>query len=303
MPTPILASRLQFQDYQFEVALPAGIWKWTTRVDVSQSMPAFQVRDVLSPYGMLRDMVPIPGEVITAMASSITTLQSAFAPAILLSPTNLIYTLNEGQGVSPATLVQLTNSGSFGSLLNAAITSSAPWLKVTPANVSGLAFNESGAFNVTADSTNLLATGSPYAGTITVQDPNGSNSPQVMPVNVIVLPKAIISVSTPTVTFNVASPLPGNPYPPVPSQQFILSNTGPSGSALTYLIRKLLGTSPWLTSFTPSMGSLMSTQTVPIILTVAPAISMLPGTYTETLVISGYSTNQPVNVTVTLSIT
>jgi hypothetical protein len=303
VPTPILASRLQFQDYQFQVALPAGIWKWVTRLDVSRSLPSFEVREVVSPYGRMGDMIPIPGEVITAMAASITTLSEAFSPAILLSPTTLTFTLNEGQGTSPAQPVQITNSGVFGSLLSAAITSSAPFVQTTPANVNGLSFNEAGQFNVTADSTNLLALGSPYAVALTVQDTDATNSPQVIPITVVVLPKAIITVSTPALVFNVQSPTPGDPYPPVPSQSFTLSNTGPAGSQLQYLIQKLIGCTPWLTAFNPFMGQLASTQSQLITVAVAPDPSMLPGTYQETLVVSGYSQNSTQNVQVTLVIT
>lgn len=299
---PATVSRLQFQDYQFSVVLPAGTWKWTTRVDVSQALPQYQVRDVLSPFGTLRDMIPIPGDVITAMAASITQLQSNFAPSILLSPTSLVFTLTEGEGVSAPQAIQLTNSGVFGSLLGVAITTSAPWLKVIPANVDGLASNESGVFQVTADSLTLLHSNTPYAGTVTVTDADATNSPQTIPVTVNVLPKATIDASPLSLSFGVLAPLEGDPYPPIPSQQFNLTNSGPAGSQLTYLIRKLIGNSPWLTSFTPFMGQLASSQTQPITVAVVPPVSMIPGSYTETLRISGFSTNMVQDVTITLLI-
>lgn len=299
---PATVSRLQFQDYQFSVVLPAGTWKWTTRVDVSQALPQYQVRDVLSPFGTLRDMIPIPGDVITAMAASITQLQSNFAPSILLSPTSLVFTLTEGEGVSAPQAIQLTNSGVFGSLLGVAITTSAPWLKVIPANVDGLASNEVGIFQVTADSLTLLNSNTPYAATVTVTDADATNSPQTIPVTVNVLPKPTISVSPLSLSFVVEAPLSGNPFPAIPSQQFNLTNSGPAGSQLTYLIRKLIGNSPWLTSFTPFMGQLASTQTQPITVAVVPPASMIPGSYTETLRISGFSTNMVQDVTITLLI-
>lgn len=304
MTQPIFTSRLRKQDYQFQATVPAGTWRWTTRVDVSLGTPQYEVVDVKSPYGTLRDMIPIPGPVITAMADSIATVQQAFAPAIMLAPSGaMTFTLTQGQGVSMPQPITITNNGVFGSLLAAAITTSAPWLQVTPANITGLAFNETGSFNVTADSSALLAVDSPYSGTITVQDPTATNSPQTIPVSVTVLPPATINVSTSNMVFNVTAPLPPSPFPPVPSQQFILSNTGPAGSQLTYLIQKLVGNSPWLVSFTPFMGNLASTQTQTITVVVAPPPGLFPGTYQETLRVSGFSTNMIQDVQVQLVVT
>lgn len=304
MTQPLFQSRLQFQDYQFQASVPAGVWRWTTRVDVSLGTPQYEVRNVKSPYGTLQDMIPIPGPVILAMADSIATVQQAFAPAIMLAPSGqLNFTLTQGQGVSVPQTITITNNGVFGSLLAAAITTSAPWLQATPANVTGLAFNESGTFNVTADSTALLAVNSPYTGTVTVQDATAGNSPQTLPISVTVLPPGTILVNPVSLIFQVAAPLPPNPFPPIPSQQFTLSNTGPAGSQLTYLIQKLVGNSPWLVSFTPFMGNLASSQSQPVTVAVAPPPGTFVGTYTETLRVSGFSTNMIMDVQIQLVVT
>ena len=303
MTQPVFSSRLEFQDYQFQVAMPQGIWRWTTRVDVSLAMPQFEVRDVKSPFGLLRDMIPIPSQVILAMADSISTVQQQFAPSIMLSPNTLTFTVNQGQGVSAPLPVTITNNGIFGSLLSVSITSTAPWLAATPANIDGLASTESGAFNVTADSSSLLAINSPYTETLTIQDSAATNSPQALAVTINVLPLATISTSVTTLTFTVSAPIQPNPFPPVPSQQFILTNTGPAGSQLTYLIQKLLGNSPWLVSFNPFMGNLASTQSQAIVIGVAPPPNTLPGTYLETLRVSGFSTNMIQDVQVQLVVT
>jgi hypothetical protein len=248
-------------------------------------------------------MIPIPGPVVQAMADSITTVQQAFSPSIMLAPTTLAFTLNQGQGVSTPQKITITNNGIFGSLLSAAVTTSAPWLQVTPANIDGLAFNEVGYFDVTADSTALQSANSPYSGTVTVQDPAAVNSPQIIPVTVTVLPAATINVSPTNLVFTVTSPLFPNPFPPVPSQQFILSNAGPAGSQLTYLVQKLIGNSPWLVSYTPFMGNLASGQTQAIVVAVAPPPDTLPGAYSETLQVSGFSTNMVQQVQVQLVVT
>lgn len=299
----MFSSRLQYQDYQFQVALPAGIWRWTTRIDVSLATPQFEVRNVTSPYGTLRDMIPIPGPVVAAMAASITQIKSAFSPAILIAPTSLTFTVTQGQGVSLPQTVSLTNNGVFGSLLASTISSTAPWLAVTPANLGGIALNEMASFCVTADSSSLLASSSPYTETLTIQDPAASNSPQTIAVTVTVLPQAVIAVAPTSLIFQISSPLPGDVFSPVPAQTFQLSNNGPTGSQLTYLIQKLIGNSPWLVSFTPFSGNLASDQSQTITVAVAPPPYMLPGSYTETLRISGYSQNMCFDVPITLTIT
>jgi hypothetical protein len=298
LPTQAL---LRFQDYQFQVLLTSGAWKWTTRIDVSQAVATTQIRDVITPYGLLRDSTPIPGEVVQAMADSITEVQQAYTPSILLSPTTLEFVVDEGRGVSAAKSVQITNNGVLGSLLATTITSSAPDCFPIPANVNGLVANASGTFEVSVDSTNLLNVGSPYMVDLTIQGQGASNSPQIIPVNITVRPKAVIAPSPTSLTFNVAAPLSGS-FPPVPSQQLLLTNAGPPSSVLDYQIRKLIGV-PWLVSFAPVYGSINGGGAQAIIVVVAPTNGMGPGIYTETLRITGYSSNMTEDVTVTLNIT
>lgn len=296
-----IQSLLRFQDYQFQVSLAGGAWRWTTRIDVSKSVLKTEIRDVISPYGLLRDSVPIPGEVVQAMADSIQEVLQAYTPSILLSLTSVTFVVDEGRGVSSPIAVQVTNNGVLGSLLSATVTSSVPYVFPIPASVNGLTANQSGQFELSADSTNLLATGSPYVSSLMIQGTGATNSPQVLPVTVMVRPKATIDVSTTTLTFNVAKPLTG-PFPAIPSQQFDLDNSGLSTSVLNYQIRKLVGAS-WVVSVAPIYGSINGGDSQPVTIVVAPPESMGVGTYTETLRISGYSTNQTIDVVVTLNIT
>ena len=295
------ASNLLFQDYQFKIQTLRGYWKWTTRVDVSGSIPAYYVRDIVSPFGLLRDSVPIPGAVIQAMAGSITELMSAFAPNILVDPTSLVFTVDEGRGFSEAQLIAVTNAGVYGSILGAQITSSAPYMRVTPTEVGGLAANEAGSFTASVDSSNLVSTLSPYAETINLSDPAAVNSPVVLPVTVIVRPKATIGVTPTTLTFLVAKPLSG-PFPPIPTASFLINNNGPAGSVLDYTIQRLTGCSPWLVSYAPPTGELASGVSQLVTVVAQPDESYPPGTYTETLRISGYSSNYYVDVQVILTI-
>lgn len=297
-----LAPNLQTQDYQFKSQTLQGTWRWTTRVDVAQPSPAYSVRDVTSPWGLLRDSIPIPGEIIQAMAESIVELKNAFAPSILLGPPSTVtFTLDEGRGFGEAVTVAITNGGVFGSLLNVTMTSSAPYLRMTPANLGNLAFNESGSFELMADSSNLLSIESPYVGTVMIQDGSATNNPQVLPVTVVVRPKAMISLSPATLMFYATKPGSG-PFSAVPSQQFTVQNTGPVGSNLNFQVQKLVGQSDWLVSFAPSTGSLAASATQAVTVVVQPPESLPLGTFTETLRVSGYSENSYQDILVRLTV-
>jgi hypothetical protein len=293
-------SLLRYQDYQYQLSLGQGVWRWTTRIDVSKANVSTQIREIISPYGLLRDSVPIPGEVAQAMADSITEVMSAYTPSILLNPVSLDFTVDEGRGMSLPIQVQVTNNGVLGSLLSTTVTTSAPYVRSTPANIGGLLANVSGHFDVSVDSAQLLAIASPYSTILTVQSAEATNSPQTIPVNIVVRPRPTISASPASLTFNVAQPFTG-PYPPIPAQQLTLTNTGLPTSVLDYQIRKLQGVN-WLVSFAPVYGSVNGGSSQPIAVLVSPDLSMSPGVYTETLRISGFSTNLTLDVPVTLNI-
>lgn len=293
---------LKSHDLSYECQTARGAWRWTTRMNTAGPSPTFTIVDIVSPYGLLRDSIPLPGEVVTKMAESITTMASAFSPRILLSSGSITITLDEGRGFGVAQTVTVTNNGSFGSVLAAALTSSVGYVKVTPANLTGLAAQSSGSFQVNADSTSLLASGSPYSASVAVQDASATNTPQTLSVTVVVRAKATITLSPDELLFNVGGP-PGGPWPAIPPQTFTLTNTGPAGSVLDFQIEKLMGPSAWLTSFTPSFGTLGSNAGLNVTVAVAPIPYMLPGVYEEYLRISGYSSNLHQDLLVTLTIT
>lgn len=298
----VSAANLRRQLYEFQRDTAAGRWRWTTVMDVSGSVPSFHVTGIVSPMGVLRDSVPIPGEVVEAMGESITEIRTQFPPTILIGPpSSLAFEVNEGQGFSLPQEVILTNNGTFGSLLGVTLTASAGFITVSPGQVGNLSSNETGAFDVAVDSSGLLAANSPYGGTITVQDPSATNTPQVLPVTIDVLPKATISVSPALLSFTVVKPLSGS-FPVIPSQAFTIQNTGSSGSVLSWQIQRVACV-PWLASLAPISGTLDSGESETITVVAAPPASTLLGTYAETLRITGYSTNQTVDVTLQLTVT
>lgn len=300
MPTSPLVSNLQNQDFEYKYEVLQGYWRWKTRMDVSQSMPQFSVRDVVSPFGLLRDNIPIPGPVVEAMAQSITELAQAFAPLILVAPSTLTFTVDQGRGFSDPQNVTVTNNGVYGSLLSPTLTSSAAFVQIVPAQLGGLSFNEAGLSQVSVDSTNLLATNSPYAATVIVQDPNSVNSPQTVSLAIVVRPLAQIQVSPAQITFNVSCPLFG-PFPPIPAQQVMLSNIGPVGSLLSWQAVRLFNC-PWLASYNPISDDLVGGASQNITIAVQPTPGMQPGTYNETLRVTGYSSNWEQDIQIQLII-
>lgn len=297
-----LAANLQTHDYSFAYQMVQGVWRWTTRMDVSGSAPTFQIRDIISPFGVLRDTIPLPGEIVEKMAESIDELRSQFHPTILLGPpSSLIFEVDEGRGVSATQDALVTNSGVYGSLLDAILVPSAAYVSVAPGTLGNLAFQESGSFEVSVDSTSLLP--GTYNATILVQDDSATNSPQSFPITIEVRPKATISLTPLILNFTVVKPLSG-PFPPIPSQVFTIENSGPAGSILEFLVQRLTCLSEnWLSSFTPTTGTLTSGQTQDVTVLLAPVDTLATGTYEETLRVSGYSTNSFMDVLVRLTVT
>lgn len=271
-------------------------------MDVSLSIPSFSVTGIVSPFGILRDSIALPGEVIEAMGESIAELRTQFPSTMLVGPpTSLAFAVDEGAGFSLPQEAILTNNGVFGSLLGVTLTSSVAYVAVSPALLGNLASNETGTFDVTVDSTDLLVADSPYSASITIQDPRATNTPQTLPVSIVVRPKATLSIDLETLAFTAVKPLSGL-FPEILAQSFIIENTGPEGSVLEWQLQRICCES-WLVSFLPVFGVLASGESEVITVSVAPVASTVRGTYTETLRVTGYSTNQSMDVRVQMSIT
>lgn len=300
---PITASQLQTQSYEFQQDTPSGRWKWTTVLDVSGSSPTFTVTRIISPRGLLRDSMPLPGDVVESMVESIAELRTQFPPSILVGPpATLTFDVDEGRGFSLAREVALTNNGVFGSLLKTSLAASAAYVSVSPAQLGSLSSNEGGTFDVSVDSTTLLSASSPYAATVVVQDPRATNTPRVLPITINVRPRATIDVGPLILTFGAVKPLSG-PFAIVPLQAFVIENTGPVGSVLEWQLQRIECAS-WLASFGPVSGTLEAGETETINVVVAPPVTTLQGAwFTETLRISGFSTNAHVDVALQLRIT
>jgi hypothetical protein len=295
----ITASSLKSQEYKFQQETPTGRWSWVTVMDVAGSIPAFRVERIVSPFGILRDSIPIPGVIVESMAASITEIHTQFPPSILIGPpSSLIFNVDEGMGYSEPQEVVLTNNGVFGSLLGSTLASSAAFVSVTPAEIGNLTSNESGRFEVSIDGSQLLSINGPFTEMITVVDPRAVNTPQVLPITINVRPKSTIGVTPPTLTFNAIKPLTGD-FPAIPSQTFVVSNVGVAGSVLNWQAQKL-GCVDWLAGFFPVSGALNSGASETVTVSIQPPSNTMRGTFTETIRVKGYSQNQFVDVSIQL---
>jgi hypothetical protein len=233
------------------------------------------------------------------MSASVTEVLNAYPPRIALAPATLTFVVDEGRGFSWAQQIQLSNNGVLGSLLDAVVSTTDPYVTIAPASLKGLAAGVAGHFLVSVDSTHLNVVSSPYTATVYVGSATASNSPQVVDVSVEVRPKAVIAL-VPEVRFSAILPFDGV-FDLIPPQVFSAANAGPATSVLEYQIRKLFGLSSWLTDVEPIYGVLAGGQS-DWVRVKASAQGLAPGVYREILRISGYSLNMFTDVPVTLTV-
>lgn len=289
--------------YEFSHDSVGGKWYWTVLAsNVRGAGQLYQVSGIRSPFGALaQSAIPIPGDVVLRMADSIQEMQQQLSPLVsLVSPgtTSFSVTVVEGDPATVAAVVPFQNSGAFGSFLTATATPSAAWLKAVPPSVVGLGRSEQSQFTVQVLPATLLATGSPYTGTVNIQD--NRQSPTLIPVTVTVtvLPKPSIetSASEVTLTYAIGTATAGSP------QTLSVTNDGPSGSKLSVSLAKVQNASPWL-SLTPStLGPLDSGDSSSVTFSVVPGSAPgIVGTYVETVKISSSTaSNSPQTVSVKL---
>jgi len=300
-----MGSQVAASGFTFDKISVGGTWFWTVRAtNVQSSSQLYQVTDITSPFGKLGAVdVPIPGDIVLEMANCIVQLQQQLAPMVALvgsTPTSYSVTVTEGDVQSQVGTVLFQNVGAFGSFLTVVSTPSSPWLSVNPSTVAGLNKNDQGQTVIGINPATLLASGSPYVGYVNLQDNRVPATVIPITVNVTVLPKPTISVSTTTIglSFTITGSIPSG------SQQVTVTNTGAAGSTLSFAVSKVNNNSPWLAVVPTAGGPLGSGDSAIITCSVVPAgVPMAPGVYSETILISSPSAaNSPVAVAVTLTV-
>jgi hypothetical protein len=291
--------------FEFSTESVGGVWRWTVQANNLQGVgQLYQIINIYTPYGFLVDtQIPIPGDVVTSMAQSITQFQQQLDPLLaLVDPiqTSFSVTVTEGDPVTGVGSVSIQNSGAFGSFMTAIATPDSSWIQVSPNSIIGLGKNEQGSFNIAVSPSTLLYTSSPYSGIINLQD--NRSTPTIIPIsiNVNVLPRPVISASPLTVNFSYAL-LTGTPSG---AQTLEVQNSGPATSSLEFTLAKVYNRSDWLDIVPTTGGPLASGNSTLITLSIISSeVPQVSGVYTDTVRISSQNaSNSPVDVSIILTV-
>jgi hypothetical protein len=290
--------------FRFSQISVGGTWYWSVTADnILGAGQLYYVRDIDTPFGKLTDGVdvPIPGDVVASMASSMLQFQQQLAPLIALvagQSTTINVTCTQGDPASQVGAINVINAGAFGSFMTASASPTVPWLSASPTTIPGIGQNQQAQFSLILDPTTLQTAAVPYTGVINLQD--NRNPPTLIPitVNVTVLPQPIILPNTTALCFQWDLMTGANNG----AQQLIITNNGPATSILGFTVAKVQNNSPWL-DFSPiSASGLGAGQTAIITFSVSGGgIPQMPGEYFETILISSpNASNSPVAIQVSL---
>lgn len=298
-----MALFVQGGGFEFNIPSVGGTWSWRVLANNQQGVgQLFQVTEINTPYGpLVNAQIPLPGDVVTAMADSLVQVQQQLSPLLALvqpAQTSFTVTITEGDPNSAVGTVSVQNAGAFGSFMSVTATLSVPWLQASPASFQGLGRNEQATFNISILAASLLSSASPYSGTIVLQDDRNPPTAISIIVNVVVLPRPVIA-ATPVqinLTFVLSTNTPGS------SQQLQVMNSGPLSSVLNFTLAKLNNASPWL-NFVPSSGGPLAPLASSLVTfsIVTAGVPRTPGTYKEKVRISSLNAaNSPVDIDVNL---
>lgn len=292
--------------FKFNTESTGGTWSWTVRSNNLQGLgQLYEVVDIYTPWGSFYIAeIPLPGDVVSAMSDSLTSVQDQLAPLLaLVNPSSTMFNviIVEGDSNQEVAEIAIMNVGAFGSFMTATATPSAAWLSATPSSITSIGRNEQGTFTISLLTSTLLNSGSPYSGTMTIQDNRVPPTLESITINVTVLPRPTIGTSPTSIslTYNSVTGVPGG------AQQLTITNSGPASSSLEYIVADLNNNMTWLDFIPTSGGPLASGISDIVTLSVdsARASSLTPGTYQGTMRVSSTNaTNSPVDITVTLTV-
>ena len=213
-------------------------------------------------------------------------------PIISLNPSALTFTTQAGTSPASQTII-VNNTGNAPLNFSAAAstTSGGLWLKVLPTAGTVPA---AGSKTVTVSvSSSALAPGT-YTGSITVSDPNASNSPQSTSVTLTVTGSPTISLTPASLTFTTT----GGQNPA--AQQITVRNTGNAPLSFSAAASTTNG-GAWLT-VSPVSGTVAPGASTPLTVSVNSA-ALAAGTYTGHITVSDpKATNSPQSTSVTLTV-
>lgn len=291
--------------YRFHIASTGGTWEWIVdATNVESAGQFYRVMDISTPYGPLVHLaIPIPADVIQAMANSISCVQQKLeAHMSLVQPATTVFSLavTEGDPALEVGTVMIQNDGAFGSFMNASASSDVQWLSATPSMATGLGRGNQAQFSIILSPESLLATGSPYVGNVNLQDDTSAQTTIPITVNLQVIPRPSISTSTQSVflTHSQTSGVSSVAY-------MTISNGGPVTSILNFILCKVIDNSPWLIYEPTSGGSLQAGDLTQVKFSLdSQNLPQTIGTYSEKIrIYSDNASNSPIDIDVTLDVT
>jgi hypothetical protein len=275
--------------FRFQKISVGGTWYWSIEANnIQGANQLYYLKDIRTPFGALTDGVdvPIPGDVVCEMASSLANFQQQLAPLLVLvsgQQTTFNVTITQGDPSSSVGSINFMNAGALGSFMTASATPAVPWLSASPTTIPGVGQNQRGQFGLILNPAILTTQTIPYTGIINIQD--NRPIPTIIPitVNVTVLPPPIIDVSTTCIQLSWTLINGQNSG----SQQLTVTNGGPINSILNFTVAKVTNSSPWL-SFTPPVvtGLAGGSNAIITFSLNGTAIPQAAGIYFETILIS-----------------
>jgi hypothetical protein len=272
----------------FQKTSIGGIWRWAIRANnIQGGGQLYELTDINTPYGpLIQTAIPIPGDIITSMAESLSEIQQQLSPLVaLIDPSINAYniTIVEGDSNKSVANIGIFNAGAFGSFLTVISTPSVPWLRSSPVSIPGLGKNQSDYFNVTLLTASLFESDSPYLGTVHLQDNRIPATQISLDFIINVLPRPIIAISPPLVNLVYFLSTSSGSSPATVSIQ----NAGPANSILNWLASKVHNTSPWLTVSPVNGGPLVSSESGDAVFSINPSgIPSTPGLYKDSVRVS-----------------
>jgi hypothetical protein len=223
------------------------------------------------------------------------TTEAIAVPAITATPSSLTFTaINVGDSSTESKTFDVWNSGDAGSTLNWTASETATWFGIDVVSGSSTGPADKTTVTVTLENTSTLSAGS-YSETVAISDPNASNDPQTVTVNLTVSSPPVLNVSPLTITF---TPITQGESSAQTLSTFVW-NSG--GGTLSW---NAVEGSSWFVIL-PSSGDSTGFADGDNIWVTLNNTSVLPvGTYTETITVSGQAgtLNSPQTITVNLTI-
>lgn len=272
----------------------------TVNIDTSTLTPNTYVGEVVL-NGANANGVTASGSPQTIMVNLV-----VLPPCTLQQPSSsaLAFSAVQGTGNPSAQTIAITASGNCNWPIswNAAISSGASWLSVSPLTGTFPASGQSSTLTVNADISGLSPATYNAQVTITASG-NAQGSPQMFAVSLTVLPPCSLSVQAPPGGFSFSA-VQGQPAPP--AQNFSFSESGTCAWPISWSAIASAGNGNWL-STSPSSGS-DNGSGVTVSVSANPQ-GLAPGTYTGTITVSATGSGgapvqgspQSINVTFTVS--